>query len=914
MSKYYALFIILLFAFSAHAQVNLTGKVFQNTDSTELIGASVALKKAADSSVVRQAVTDGDGFFLISDIPAGGYILEISFVGFLPYQRAMELGYVKELNRSFYLTPDSKLLNSIDIIGQNSPVVTKNDTTEMKSAAFKVNPDATAEDLVTKMPGIQVQDGKVTAQGEEVKKVLVDGKPFFGKDPSATLRNLPANAIDKVQVFDAMTDQAQFTGMDDGNSEKTINIIFKPDRRTGNFGRVYAGITDNGKYKAGGVINIFNRQQKLTILAQSNDLNEQNFDGSDMAAMQTQSGFGGGGGRRGGGRYGMSNPLLNNLQNGIVTTHAIGINLIDEWNKKVSFSGSVFGNLSSTNLQNTAIRQYYNQQLYNETSSSKNESGTGKANLRLEYKIDSSQQAFYTAAVNYGKNKYTGLTLGNLNFENILLSKNSIQNNNNNSSLSFNNRLNYMKRINKKGRSLSLEASQDYSNNLPFIRQDQLTLYADTTEIIDNQEIGANNYNRAYAGTVDYSEPLDSFNSIALSYDINYKINDINKEAYQIEVAGGEIVKTFITNLSNVTKNDYVSHAPRLSYRFNKKQLRFGAGVRYQYAIMDVDQTFPVEGNIHRTFKSLLPEANMRWNKSRSESMGFFFRARTNEPSVSQLQEVVNNTNNLMITSGNPDLVQATRYMLFMRYNKTNNVNFTNWGFGLRSFADQDYITNRIISADQDTVIQNVGLLPRGSQFSYPVNLDGYRTVNGNFDFTFPMRLLKSNITVSTNAGFTRAPGMINDQLNFSNTLNLGGGINIASNFSQNVDFTLFSRPQFNNVKNNVQTNANNKYFALLSGARLNFIIAKNWVINTDISHYLNDGLSSSINSNFVLWNAAIAYKFLKNYAGEVRLQAFDILKSNRAISRTYSDSYFEDTSSNVLTQYFMLIASYRIN
>ena len=171
MSKYFALFIILLFAFSAHAQINLTGKVFQYTDSTELIGASVALKKAADSSVVRQAVTDGDGFFLISDIPAGGYILEISFVGFLPYQRAMELGYVKELNRSFYLTPDSKLLNSIDIIGQNSPVVTKNDTTEMKSAAFKVNPDATAEDLVTKMPGIQVQDGKVTAQGEEVKKV-----------------------------------------------------------------------------------------------------------------------------------------------------------------------------------------------------------------------------------------------------------------------------------------------------------------------------------------------------------------------------------------------------------------------------------------------------------------------------------------------------------------------------------------------------------------------------------------------------------------------------------------------------------------------------------------------------------------------------------------------------------------------
>ena len=910
MKKILALFCTLFVISALNAQVNLTGHVLEITDSTQLIGASVTLRKSADSTIVRQAITDTEGSFRMFNIPAGGYIMEITFIGYLPYRRAMELGYVKDLERSFYLNQDSKLLNSVDIIGQTAPVSTKNDTTEMRSSAFKVNPDASAEDLVTKMPGIRMQDGKVTAQGEEVKKVLVDGKPFFGNDPSATLRNLPADAVERVQVFDAMSDQAQFTGVDDGNSEKTINIIFKPDRRTGNFGRVYGGMADNGKYKAGGVLNMFNNDRKITILAQSNDINEQNFDSGDMSAMQTQS-MGGHG--RGRGRFGNNNPLINNLQNGVVKTHAVGINFTNEWAKKLNLSASAFGNMSEANLQNTAIRQYYNQQLYNEQSNSGNESMTGRGNVRLEYKIDSTQQAFYTGSINYGQNNFNAVTLGNLNMAEQLLSSNIIRNNNSGSNLSFSNRLNYMKRLNKMGRNFSLQANQDYSNNLPIVRQDQLTDFADSADVRNNQEITSNNYNRAIGGSIDYSEPLDSFSSLAFSYDINYKVNDINKEAYQLEDAGGEVLFTFIRELSNITKNNYTSHAPRLSYRFNKKQLRFGAGLRYQYALMDADQTFPNQQIIKRTFKNLLPEAHLRWNKARSESMGFFFRARTNEPSVTQLQEVINNTNNLVITSGNPELIQSTRYMLFMRYNKTNNTNYTSWNFGVRSFADQDYITNRIITSDQDTMITNVGLLPRGVQYSYPVNLDGYRMVNGNLDFTFPMRLVRSNITLSTSAGFTRAPGMLNDQLNFSNTVNLGGGISIASNFSQNVDFNVFSRPQYNNVRNNILNTANNKYFSLLSGARLNFIIAKNWVINTDISHYLNDGLSSEINANFVLWNAAIAYKFLKNYAGEIRLQAFDLLKSNKAIARTYADTYYEDTNSNVLTQYFMLVASYKI-
>ncbi|HQW12563.1 MAG TPA: outer membrane beta-barrel protein [Saprospiraceae bacterium] len=900
---------VLFFGISLSAQVSLSGTIREVGDSSVIVGAGVQLFHLPDSASVRNDITDVSGNFSFTAVPAGSYLISISFIGYQNLLRPMELGFNKSVNRTFYLNASNQLLEGVDIVGKNNPVQTRNDTTEMKSAAFKVNPDATAEDLVTKMPGIRMENGKVTAQGEEVKKVLVDGKPFFGKDPAATLRNLPANAVDRVQVFDAMSDQAQFTGVDDGNSEKTINIIFKPDRRTGNFGRLFGGVANDGKYTAGGVFNTFDKDRKFTILAQSNDINEQNFSSQDMAAMQTQSGGGHGG--RGGG-FGGSNPLMSNSQNGVMKTHALGVNFINSWAKKVSLSGSAFGNITDNNLLTSTFRQYYiiNQQ-YNENYSSSNKANTARGNVRLEYKIDSSQQIFYTGAISYGTIDLRANTLGFLNDINSLISKNVIENTNTGNNLNTNNDLNYMKRLNTLGRSVFLELSQNYSNNLPLVYQNQFTDFGDSAAV-NNQLIDIKNYNRSYGGEVTYTEPIDSFNSIGVNYELNYKMNDINKEAYQLDGSDPSQTQTLIRNLTNITNNTYTSHLARMYYRFNKKQLRFSLGGGYQYSILNADQTYPVVANINKTFKNFLPEAWMRWSKTRTESLGFFFRGRTQEPGISQLQNVIDNSNYLKITTGNPDLKQSTRYMLFMRYNKSNNRNYTSFGFSARNFFIQDYISNRIISSDRDTMISGYGILPRGSQFSYPVNLNGYQSLGGSADYSFPMSLVKSNISLNVSVGYTKAPSMLNDVINNSRTTNVGFGITISSNFSQNVDFTLFSRPKYNVVKNDFSSIGNNEYFSMLNGAKFNFIFFKNWVLNSDVSHYYNGGLSGDLKNNYVLWNAGVGYKFLKDNAAEVRLTAFDLLKNNDSISTTYADNYREDLSSNVLTRYFMLMLSYK--
>ena len=287
------LLIFVLGALTAHSQnYRILGVVNDQIDSSSLIGASVFLKSLPDSNTVAVATTDAGGRFEFKDLKAGPYVIQSTYVGYKTFSKAVELGFSAAFSIEIMMRGDGITLGGMEVIGRTPPVTVKEDTSEIRANQFKVNPDANAEDLVTKMPGIQKVDGKIQAQGEEVKRVLVDGAVFFGSDPSATLKNLPAEMIDKVQVFDKASDQAQFTGISDGNEEKTINIVTKPDYRQGKFGRVFAGYAPDDKYKAGGVFNSFNKAQRLTIIGQSNNVNEQNFAADDMAANQTTSGGG----------------------------------------------------------------------------------------------------------------------------------------------------------------------------------------------------------------------------------------------------------------------------------------------------------------------------------------------------------------------------------------------------------------------------------------------------------------------------------------------------------------------------------------------------------------------------------------------------------------------------------------------
>ncbi len=297
MRKIRLLFLVLFVSVIANAQ-SIKGKLADPSDNKPLVGATLTLTSVKDSLSINKAVSDNKGAFQFQGIPLDSFFLQVSFIGYEEYKQIVTINdSLRNLDLKTLFVPKSTVqLGGVTVVSKAAPVIQKGDTTQFSAGQFKVNPDATTEDLIKKMPGITVdKDGTVTAQGEQVKKVTIDGKDFFGDDASAALRNLPSDIVDKIQVFDRLSDQAQFTGVDDGNSVKALNIVTKSGIKNGQFGRVYAGIGTDNRYAGGGNVSLFNGDRRISIVGNFNNINQQNFGSQDLLGV-TSSGGGRGGG------------------------------------------------------------------------------------------------------------------------------------------------------------------------------------------------------------------------------------------------------------------------------------------------------------------------------------------------------------------------------------------------------------------------------------------------------------------------------------------------------------------------------------------------------------------------------------------------------------------------------------------
>ena len=329
---------------------SLKGILQDAVEKTPLSNATVKLTPADSSSAQYSSVSDNKGIFIFNEIPNGNYSLSVTSIGYEDFKKSISVSEMNMDLGTIDVSKGAKTLATVVISGEAPPVKQKQDTLEYSANQFKVNPDATAEDLIKKMPGITVdQKGSVTAHGETVQKVTVDGRDFFGDDATATLRNLPSEVIDKIQVFDKLSDQAQLTGFDDGNTTKSINIVTKANMRNGNFGRVFAGYGTDDRYSAGGNVSFFNNNRRISLVGLFNNINQQNFSSQDLLGVTSSKNRGGGGnrGRRwwGGGNFrggGDASNFLVGQQNGISKTNAFGINYSDLWGKKIDVTGKLF--------------------------------------------------------------------------------------------------------------------------------------------------------------------------------------------------------------------------------------------------------------------------------------------------------------------------------------------------------------------------------------------------------------------------------------------------------------------------------------------------------------------------------------------------------------------------------------------
>jgi hypothetical protein len=347
--------------------------------------------------------------------------------------------------------------------------------------------------------------------------------------------------------------------------------------------------------------------------------------------------------------------------------------------------------------------------------------------------------------------------------------------------------------------------------------------------------------------------------------------------------------------------------------RVQTQKMNFMFGINYQYTSLLSDQLFPITLEVDKRFHNILPGGMFMYRFSKTSNLRIFFRSSTNVPSANQLQNITDNSNPLQLSSGNPNLKQEFSNSLTLRYNMTKSKKGHSLGIYLNGVYTDNYIGNSTFISTKDTLLNTNVLLREGSQLSQPVNLKGYTSANTSLNYGIPLRFMKCNLNFNAGVGFNRTPSMINTQTNYTNSLNTNGGIVLSSNISEKVDFTLSYSANYNFVQNTLQSGQNNNFFYQLSSFRFNWLPWKGLVLNTNLNHTYYTGLGNSFNINFLLWNASIGYKVLKDKSLEFRVSAFDLLNQNNSISRTVYGNYVEDNRTRVLNRYFMGGFTYNI-
>ena len=565
----------IIFLLSTHVLLaqtfSISGKVKDDTGQPA-IGATVSLQHPWGEQVSGTS-SSADGAFVFAGVGKGGYNIVVSMLGFKNYKKQVTLSSSDVQLGDLTLEADPLVLGAVDIKSTVPTAQQKGDTIEFNSAAFKVLKDASADELVEKLPSVTMENGTLKAQGENVTQVLVDGKQFFGNDPTAALKNLPAEVIDKIQIFDQQSDQSQFTGFSDGNTTKTINIVTKSGMRNGQFGKVYAGYGYEDKYQAGGNINIFDGDRRISLIGMTNNINVQNFSAEDILGVMgsggnRQRGGGGRGGRQGGGRSGpgggSAGDFLVRPSGGIATTHAFGANFTDKWGEKVDVSASYFFNDSKNNSEESTLRQFLNNgepaEIYAENSGSSTDNLNHRFNARIEVNLDSFNTLMWRPRLTVQQNDGLTSTLGETTLDNALLSRTDNQYSSTLTGVNFNNTLLWRHKFARKGRTISLDFGSGYApknGNSALQSTDSYFFGQPVFDTLDQSaRLGVNSWN--VSGNAEYTEPLGENGQLLLNYRTSYQQESSDKRTYDF-FAGTQDYTTLNEALSNVFSNDYTT-------------------------------------------------------------------------------------------------------------------------------------------------------------------------------------------------------------------------------------------------------------------------------------------------------------------------------------------------------------------
>lgn len=885
-------------AFAQQSGVNVTGSVVEQGSDTPIEQATVRLLNVKDSAMVRGVVSARNGSFTLKNVKKGSYLLHITFIGYDPlYQPLQITGKKNPVNVGKLELSDGAIeLGEAVVIGKAPEVTVRNDTVEYNADSYKVTEGSVLEDLLKKMPGVEVDsEGKITVNGKEVKKVMVDGKEFFSDDPKVASKNLPAKMIDKLQVLDKKSDMAQMTGFDDGEEETVINLTVKPGMKQGWFGNAYGGYGSKDRYEGNAMVNRFVNNDQITFMGGANNTNNMGF--SDLASTMF-SGMGGGGGFGAG--------------SGITSSGNAGLNFSKEFKPdKLTLGGNTRYSHSDNDARSKSDRQNIlpgdSSSYDNSEAMSRTKSDNFGVDFRLEWKPDTMTQLIFRPSFSFSHsmndNFSDATTLDN---ERDTVNTNKSSNYSESNGYNLNASIDFSRKLNNKGRVFSATLSGGNSDSYSDGMNRSDIVYFNQTDALKNSIIDQrsryDNKGFNYRAYVSWVEPIGHNNFIQATYSISQRKQEALKNVYNQDADG--IYNVLDSAYSQSYRNNFISQRASLSFKSQRAKFNYTIGLNLDpsYSSSENFVGDTTLSKITRKVVNLSPMAQFNYMFDKRTNLRIMYNGRTSQPSMTQLQPVADISDPTNITIGNPDLNPRYTNNVFIRFQQ-----FT--PEKQRAFmimANGSYIINDIVS--YTSYNQETG-----------VKTTTYKNVNGNYSgnvrmmLNTPLKNKKFSINSMTMASFANSNGYINEEKNTNRNLILSerGGIDFRSSY---LDLGVNGNIRYNATSNSLQKENNQNTFNYGAGGYTTIYLPLNFKIESDVNWSTNSGYGDGFKQNEVLWNASASKSFLKNNQGTLRFKIYDILQQRSNISRSVTASYIQDSEYNTLGSYFMVHFIYRFS
>ena len=946
-------FILMLAGFTAFAQANYTVKLklVDEKTSAPVAYATASLKVKGEDTASKYVLTDDKGLASLTKVRKGTYIFKAELMGYKTYEKEIvvdkniDLGEIK-------MAEDAEVLDAASVSAAGNPIIVKKDTIEYNATSFKTSDNDMLEELLKKLPGVEVgTDGSITANGETIKKITIDGKTFFLDDPQLATKNIPAKIINKVKVVEKKSEQAEFTGIDDGNEETIIDLSIRPGMMNGVFGNVMAGgghdvpsptnDMNDWRYQGAAMVGRFTDKSQISVILNANNTNNRGF--NDMAGSMMQ-GMRGGGMGRGMGGWGGGNGITNSWMGGLNGA----FNLFDD---AMELGGNYLYNGSDRFVEEESTKVTYLEDgsnlIYDEKGTNNTRSQGHRFGVRLEHKFSKNTSILFQPQVNFGGVNYVERDTVSTFKEYADLEKEQVSKSNTYNTGNFNNWstsgfLLFRQRIGKPGRTISANIRYSFSNNVMQGFNQSKTMEFDAadedgTMDVVNQFIDQNSKSASLSGRVVYTEPLTKYLFLEANYQYSWSRSISTKDAFNSGKNPEKWDDPLIYDPNGAVKDDiyssdilnrYINQRAGFNISWQKEKLRahIGAGITPTNTHNETNGE-----SYDNKVVNWSPQAMVNYQFSENSNVRMFYNGNSAQPSTNQLMPVPNNSNPLNVSFGNPYLKPYFNHNVRLNYGYTNKKSFTSVHANIRGGMVQDAITS---AKWYDK---------KGAQYSIPVNGPGTANINGQIMVNSPFGKSDFSIFSMTNVGYNQSTSYIGtDKL-------------VTEDYydAENADFdyekfhkdfpTLEGKEEFSvnrtqsmNLMQRLRLTYRNDFVELTAGGRTR--MSKSWYTvasakntttwSNQVSGSMNwtipGGINLIANANYnwyngyttpqpdeIIFNAEIT-KLLFKRTCTLALRAYDIFAQSKNLSVTDNDNYHQEVRNNTLGRYIIVSFTYR--